>query len=337
MGCRRLILAALGTCALASCAAQVPVGKPTVDVEAAQTRAAEIDNFPITRDGVHALLGPPWLASETFGVEVYRLQGKQHNFMVVFAPYPVPLPFPSDKLEAYSLVVYGADGNVSARASDHIRTGLGEAPTLILRAGDFQFVHSLRDSLIVSLGRFLEVRNTQLAGSTCMVLLGVDPVRLAEADTGGFCVSAANLYLDDRKRQVLWLSSPVVIPPSRTSDVACRSAGGRYEAFTKDGPSGCIFKSRTLYPLTLPVGSHVLRFTTGLSDRGLVSRPGCQADEISYATLMGKFMLCMHHDGAGPHRDQPDDEYVLLSSKPPTTDRELHVIVNDNGAWLYPP
>jgi len=52
---------------------------------------------------------------------------------------------------------------------------------------------------------------------------------------------------------------------------------------------------------------------------------------------MGKFMLCMNSDGTRPHRDQPDDESVGLSTERPFPDRELHVIVNDNGAWLYPP
>jgi len=334
---RRLVTLALVASAFAGCATEGPVGEPTIDVEAAQARAAEIDRFPINRDGVHALLGTPWLASETFGVELYRLQGKQRNLMVIFAPYPVPMPFLSDKLEAYSLVIYGADGNVSARASDYVHAAAGEPPTLILRAGDFQFVHYLRDSLSVSLDRYLQVRATHSASPTCTVLLGSDPVRLAAADAGGFCTSAVNLYLDDGKRQTLWLTLPAVIPPSRTSEADCRNAGGSYEVFTGDGPGACVFKTRVLYPLTLPIGSHTLRFTTGMSDKGVVSAPSCQADELTFATLMGKFMLCVHNEGGRMHRDEPADESVLLSQQPPTTDRELHVIINDNGTWLYPP
>ena len=337
MDSRRLILLTLGACALAGCAAGGPVGNPTVDVEAAQARAAEIDRFPINRDGVHALLGTPWLASETFGVEVYRLQGKQRNLMVIFAPYPVPLPSPSDKIEAYSLVVYGADGNVSARASDHVSAGLGEPPTLIMRAGDYQFVHYLRDTLTVSLERYLQVRAATPGGPTCTVLLGVDPARLAEADAGGFCSSAANLYLDDGKRRMLWLTMPVVIPPSRTSEAGCRNAGGSYEVLSGGAPGACIFNPSALYPLTLPVGNHVLRFTTGMSDRGVVSTPGCQADEVTFATLVGKFLLCMRSEDGRLRRDQPDDESVVLGTQPPATDRELRVIINDDGAWLYPP
>jgi len=337
MGCRRLILLVLAAGALTSCATAVPVGKPTIDVEGAQAQAAEIDRFPINRDGVHALLGVPWLASETFGVEVYRLQGKQRNLLWPIAPVPVPLPSFSDKLEAYTLVIYGADGNVSARASDYVHAAAVDPPTLILRAGDFQFVHYPRDSLTMSLGRYLQVRAAHATSPTCTVLLGVDPVRLAEADRGGFCASVVNLYLDDGERQTLSLTLPAVIPPSRTSDVECRNAGGSYEVFTGDGPGGCLFKPRALYPLTLPVGSHELRFTTGLFDRGVVSTPSCQADELTFATLMGKFMLCLHKDGRRLRRDQPDDEAVLLSAQPPTADRELHVIINDNGAWLYPP
>ena len=337
MGCRRLILLALGACTLTSCATGGPVGNPTIDVEAAQARAAEIDRFPTNRDGVHALLGTPWLASETFGVEVYRLQGKQRNLMVIFAPYPVPVPFPSDKIEAYSLVVYGADGNVSARASDYVRAGVGEPPTLILRAGDFQFVHYLRDTLTVPLARYLLARAATTSDPTCTVLVGVDPARLAEAEPGGFCASAANLYLDDGKRRMLWLTMPAVIPPSRTSEADCRNSGGSYEVFANGGPGACVFKPSALYPLTLPVGDHVLRFTTGMSDKGVVSTPSCQAGEVTFATLMGKFLLCMRNEDGRLRRDQRDDESVVLSTQPPATDGETRVIINDDGAWLYPP
>ena len=334
---RRLIVLALAALAFAGCATETPIGKPTVDVEAAQARAAEIDKFPINRDGVHALLGAPWLASDAFGVEVYRLQGKQRNLMVVFAPYPVPMPFLSDKIEAYSLVVYGADGNVSSRASDYVQAAAGAAPTLILRAGDFQFVHFLRDTLTVSLDRYLQVRAAHATSPTCTVLLGPDPARLAAADAGGFCASAVNLYLDDGKRQRLWLAAPAVIPASRTSDTHCRNAGGSYEVFSGDEQGACVFKPRALYPLDLPVGSHVLRFTTGMSDKGVVSTPNCQPDELTFATLMGKFMLCMRNDGGRLSHDEPGEEAVLLSAQPPITDRELHVIINVNGTWLYPP
>jgi hypothetical protein len=334
---RRHFLVALAAIAAAGCATEAPIGKPTIDVEAAQARAAEIDRSPINRDGVHALLGEPWLASEVFGVEVYRLQGKQRNLLVVFAPYPVPVPSLSNKIEAYSLVVYGADGNVSARASDYVRAAAGEAPTLILRAGAFQFVHSLRDSLTVSLDRYLQVRAVHATNPTCTVLLGPDPVRLAAADAGGFCSSTVNLYLDDRKRQAVWLAAPAVIPPSRTSAVDCRNAGGSYEVFTAGAPGACVFKPRTLYPLTLPVGRHVLRFTSGLSDKGVVSALSCQADQLTYATLQGKFMRCMHVEDGRVHSDRQDDESVLLSTQPPVPDHELQVIINDDGTWLYPP
>ena len=337
MGCRRLTLLALGACAFTGCALQVPVGQPTIDAEAVQARSADIDRFPIDRDGVHALLGTPWLASETFGVEVYRSQGKQRNLLVILAPYPVPMPFPSDKVEAYSLVIYGEDGNVSARASDFVRAGVGDPATLLLRAGDFEFVHDLRDTLTVSLARYQQARATHGTGPTCTVFLGADPIRLAEAEPGGFCSSVANLYVDDGKRRTVWLASSVVIPPSRTSDVACRDAGGSYEVFTPDTPGACLFRPRALYPLTLPVGNHVLRFTTALSDRGVVSTPSCQADEITFATLAGKFVQCMHTDGRRLRSDRPDDESAVLSTQPPGTDREQRVIINDDGAWLYPP
>lgn len=336
MNRRSTVALAISAVALAGCAGSMPVGDPTIDVEAIQAQAAEIDRFPINRDGVHALMGAPWLASETFGVEVYRLQGKQPNLMVIFAPYPVPLPFMSDKIEAYSLVVYDADGIVSARASDYVHAGPGDPPTLILSAGEFRFLHFLRDSLTVSLDRYMHFHVADTAGPTCTLFLGTDPVRLAAAETGGFCTSAANLYLDGGKRQNVWLVSPAVIPPSRTTEADCRNAGGSYEVFTNGGPGACLFKHRTLYPLTLPVGNHELRFATGPVDKGVTSQLDCVADRVTFATLTGKFILCMREEDGRLKRDQPTDEGIELSEQPPGTVRELHVIINDNGTWLYP-
>jgi len=94
---------------------------------------------------------------------------------------------------------------------------------------------------------------------------------------------------------------------------------------------------RALYPLTLPVGSHTLRFSTGMSDKGVVSTPSCQPDDLTFATIMGKFMLCVHNEDGRVRRDQPGEESVLLGQQPPTTDHESHVLINDNGTWLYPP
>jgi hypothetical protein len=45
----------------------------------------------------------------------------------------------------------------------------------------------------------------------------------------------------------------------------------------------------------------------------------------------------VHNEDGRLRRDQPDDESVLLSAQPATTDHELHVLINDNGTWLYPP
>jgi hypothetical protein len=255
----------------------------------------------------------------------------------LLGPRRLAFPAPLWTSQHVGVLAFAGCGSVLPIGEPTVDVEAGEPPTLILRAGDFQFVHYLRDSLSVSLDRYLQVRATHSASPTCTVLLGSDPVRLAAADAGGFCTSVVSLYLDDGKRQTLFLTLPAVIPPSRTSEADCRNAGGSYEVFTGDGPGACLFKTRVLYPLTLPIGSHTLRFTTGMFDKGVVSAPSCQADELTFATLMGKFMLCVHNEGGRMHRDQPADESVLLSQQPPTTDRELHVIINDNGTWLYPP
>jgi hypothetical protein len=322
---------------LAGCAVSAPVGRPSIDVAAAQARAAEIDSRSMTRDGVHALLGQPWLSSEAFDIEIYRLQGKQHNLLVIFAPYPVPLPDFSDKLETYTLVVYGEDGQVSERNFGFASSSTGSPPTLILRAGEFEFVHGFGDTISVTLDRYLRVRAARTAGPTCTVLLGCDEARLPAAGDRGFCACSTNLRVDDGARQSLSLMAPAVIPYERAMPVTeCEATGGRFQPLGETGGGSCMYTPRALYPLTLTEGRHLLWLSMKRSEQVAPVEVACESQGVSRVTLGGKFMLCTRFENERMQVDRPKESSIALTQLTLPAQPDMRVLVYDHGAWLYP-
>lgn len=323
---------------LAGCAITAPVGEPSIDVEAAQARAASLDSGPLTRDGVHGVLGQPWLSSEAFGVEVYRLQGKQRNLLVIFAPYPVPLPAFSDRLEAYTLVAYDANGQVNERAFGFVSAAVGSPPTLILRAGEFEFVHGFGDTISVTLDRYLRVQAARAAGSTCTVLLGCDETRLAAAGDGGFCACSTNLRVDGGERRSLSLMAPAIIPYERAMPATeCEATGGHFQPLGGTGAGSCIYTPRALYPLALDAGRHALAFSMGRSDQLAPVEVACESESVSRVTVGGKFMLCTRFDNGRMQVDRSQDASISLTKVVLPVQPEVRVLVYDHGVWLYPP
>jgi hypothetical protein len=331
------ILLAVPASATAGCVGVAPVGKPTIDLDAAKARSAEIGTRPTTRTRVRQLLGEPWTASEALGVEVYRTTGKQRNLMVIFAPYPVPLPFLSDKLAAYTLVTYDADGQVAVIASDFARAAPGEASGVVIHAGEFEFTHAFRDHVSMSLDGYRQAFAAHASGSACTVLLTCDPARLAEVAGIGHCVCAANRAVDDGPRSMLWVLSPAILPPSPASGGDCHGLGGALLGAGAPRPGICVVNRQNLYPVTLPAGRHRLHFPTGLGGgTGPETELDCRAGEVSYATLGGGFMRCGLFESL-VRDDRAVGATVQLSPEPPAVPTELRVIVNDNGRWLFPP
>lgn len=333
--CAAILLAAMAI-AIAACAAVAPVGEPTVDLDAMQAQATEIGARPTTRASVRQLLGEPWMANEALGVDVYRAQGKQHNFMVIFAPYPVPLPFFSDKLEAYTLVTYGTDGQVTAIASDFAQAVPGEASAVVIRAGDFEFTHTLRDVLSMSLDGYLRASAGHASGPVCTVLVTCDPARLADVAGIGHCVCAADLAVDGGPRSVLWVLNPAVMPPPPASGIDCLKLGGTRLGADAPRPGLCVVNRQNLYPVTIPAGRRVLNFPTGPGGKGPEAELDCRAGEVSYATLGGEFMRCGLFDRL-VRDDRAVGATVSLSPNLPAALTDARVIVNDNGRWLFLP
>jgi hypothetical protein len=323
---------AIATAVLAGCG-EMPVGEPTIDVEAAQARAARIDVWSTTRDEVHALMGEPWLADDAFGVEVYRLQGKQRQLLIILG---VPMPNFSEALAAYSLVTYGADGVVSALDSDYARSGgTPGPPTLVLRAGEFEFVHGFRDTLSVSLERYLEVRPAAAGGDACTVLVGGERSRRPDTGPAWFCVSYSKLSVDGAQERDLRLMEPSVIPYDRGSSRSdCERLGGSYIPAGGPDRGACVLTTRARYPLTLPAGTHVLHFDAG-SDADVTSTLDCKAGQVSFATLYGKFVRCSGIEGGTAQVSKGTGASVSFTERPPAAEDEPGVVLYGNGEWLH--
>lgn len=322
----------LAVVTLAGCG-ELPVGEPTVDVEAAQSRAERIDVRSMTRDEVHALMGQPWIADDAFGVEVYALQGKQRQVLLILG---VPMPTFSDALAAYSLVTYGADGVVSALASDHAQnSGPQGPPTLVLRAGDFEFIHAVHDTLSTSLEHYLAVRSMLGSADTCTVLLGAERAPPPADGTAWFCSSLPELSVDGAGKRALRLAESSVIPYHRGMTMNdCRSLGGSFLPVGAPDRGSCLLTSRARYPLTLPVGTHVLHFTSG-SDADVISTLECKAGEVSFATLYGKFTRCFALGGSAPQASKVTEASVSFGERAPAGAGAPAVVINDDGQWLY--
>ena len=339
MRLRALIPPAVTALGLTGCATDVQVGKPTIDAELVAARAAGIVPGKSARADVHALLGEPWLANEPLGIEVYRLEGKQRNMAVVFAPYPVPLPSFSDKLQVYTLVSYDTEGSVSARASEYVQAAIPDQPTLVVHAGDLEFVHEKPDTLSVSLDHYLRALARHATAPACTLLVGCDGTRREESDDLEICFSAAGLHVDEGRRQGLLLARDVMPLRPPDSPEACRESGGRYGVFWGQPPEKCLYRLRPLRALALAPGRHTLRFSSGLFDRGLTAELDCEAGQVTVAELGGEFLRCIKPgQSAGRDRDRPEAAgSVALRPYSPDTDGERRVTVYQGEQWLFPP
>src|SRR5512137_592636 len=91
---------------LGGCAAEVPLDRG-LDPSGIESRAEWLNAAGMTRTEVIARLGEPWIADPARRFDVFKASETQHNAVVIFAPYPVPLPSFSRQFSAYSLVIYG--------------------------------------------------------------------------------------------------------------------------------------------------------------------------------------------------------------------------------------
>lgn len=165
---------------LTACMWGFPVDRG-IDPVTITDRANWMNAAGMTRAEIIARIGEPWITDARHRVDVFRVSDKQHGVVVVFTPWPVPVPDIPINFRGYSLVSYAPNGiveaadwayNVDSAASvaerEHIKN--------VARAGDYVLEHpSLGGVKHVALGvthaRYLvERRADTLSQSNCTVL-----------------------------------------------------------------------------------------------------------------------------------------------------------------------
>lgn len=215
----------------------------------------------------------------------------QHQMLVVFARYPVPLPVPGNKFEAYTLVSYNPDGLVAG-----VDAGLGQAglaaPSPInirIRADDAEFIRAEETTLAVRLTRFLE-KHEAGAANTCTVLVSCAAGQLCwnrvDVDRG----SARKLPFKRQMRP----ASPAekAAAAADTTPPAATDPCGDLPMLPGVGP--CVgpdeLTHRRWIPLELPSGRHAMRFTSLFNTGEPTGELDCRAGQVFYATLSGTLL-----------------------------------------------
>ncbi len=285
---RQLGLLVCTVALVAACASDVPLGKPDLGEEQIQASAEGIRAPGTTRAAVHEALGEPWISTDRRDAEVFRLSGKQHRMLLVFAPFPVPLPMPGERLEGYTLVTYSDDGVVAAVDSAFARSEtFGRTHSLMLRAGDYEFEHETRDTLSVALERFQRELAAVAPRPTGTVIVGCEGAADAGSPAGiegKVCFTRVEIDGGERfelplVRFVTWPLAPPTRGPAPVPDPACRDAGGRTLT------NACLVERGGLYPLLLDPGRHSLRFTTRELDGEASGTFDCVPGGIVFAVL----------------------------------------------------
>lgn len=244
-------------------------------------RSAQIEPGLTRRSQVHERLGPPLLASDYWGFELFRADTEQAATMLVIAPWPVPFAHIKDRLLRYSLVAYDDEARVVAVDSGLVRRPTDwrsmspietDFPALHLRSGDLLFFvvpdGERRENLLAA-PALRDAWLERAHGATdCILVLGCGaqgcPDRLA---------------LDSQPAQRL---------PLRLSDAYWYREGeqqawlrGMLPAAGEVAPSWL----DTLVALRLPPGEHRLQFSARHLDGRQFHGLSCRAGEVSYLQI----------------------------------------------------
>ena len=279
---------------LAGCMVEVPLGDPGLEQPEVIAQAEALHAIPTTRQQVRAALGAPALASPDGSAEVFHVTAKQQQLALVMM---FPMPGFSLRHQAYTLVVYDLQGKVTGVDSAYRRQEFGDLEQgVVLRAGDYEFVHAQADLLLVNLGRYLATPRGGEGG--CTVLVGCASPGCTEPgeDPSQCGVCWNRLQVDDGPvRETPLAQLPIWRvdhgAPSAGDDGTpvgrdhCEKLGGQFS--TGSGPL-CMLWRYALVPLQLAPGRHRLVAAAKSLDGEARGEFECRAGEVVHAALHGE-------------------------------------------------
>lgn len=322
--------------ALAACATEIPLeDAPAPD--ALRADGAWIRAPGVTRKDVHARLGAPWISDPAARADVFHLDARQHHLLLFLAPYPIPLPGPSTRFDAFTLVAYDPDGQVLATDATFVASELFDVPMEgapthrpFARAGDFMFVHpglgSEHAALAVTHARYLA--EIGKPANACTLLPTCAPMGDGEQDR----LCWHRLAVDGRTLGYgvflsRWTLRDTGAPPVDAAEAAPMCFAG----------AGLCSHALTLgVPVTLPPGSHRVRFDNRYIGGSVEGTFTCTAGEHWYALLDG------HVDARYTMGEQLTHGIdmghgtgsVRFTRTLPAGSTPLPVLLNVGGEWL---
>lgn len=288
--------ATLSIVLLAGCAGEVALDPPGLSETEILAQAESLRARASDRARVHAMLGEPRIAAADASAEVFQLSSRQRQALVVFTPYPVPLPAPSLVSDGYTLVTYDRTGAVSGVDAGFRRSDSGVlAAGLLLRAGDFEFLHGQSDALLVSRERYLGDLTAAAPDEGCTVLVGCEQECGPEPGDASSCgVCWTRLQIDDGAVQELPLSQlalwriDVDANGNAASAMAAAAAERCRELGGEASGSFCSLRRWPLVPLRLPPGRHTFVATSESLAGEARGMHECVAGTLQYAMLGGR-------------------------------------------------
>lgn len=204
-------LAAVGVVALVGCAGEIPVHESSVPKQFEQDTTA-ITIGDTDRAALRQLLGQPWVSSEYWQFELFRLAGRDVNLVVTFVPLPLPFMYTTDQEERYLLVQYDANGKVSAFAAS-VSGDFGYDPQVgevIVSIG----VQGERPDVFASPQRRDEYLDTLRGSEHCLVLVACRGAICYDVTPGLIVDRGASRKLPKALLGPSWLT-PLMLPPGR--------------------------------------------------------------------------------------------------------------------------
>jgi hypothetical protein len=340
-------LAALALAAW-GCAAEIAGHQPFTreDIAAEATAARESQR---TRAEVREALGEPWLSSESRRIDVFRTTGKQRNALVIFAPYPIPLPSFSEKYRGFTLVSYDAVGRVGSAESGFTTSTLGQPNSSFgIAAGDYLLVDgTLGRTLSVSAVRFAADVTGRAAAPGCLLLVACDTNRPAHAAYGSAQAMAAaldgapgacwnQLSIDGAERQRLTLFNAWYFTVNASWPSArARELGAE---LCREDPGFCFVGHDYFAPVQIAPGAHRLRFSAQAVDGELAGELSCQPGEVVFAKLVSETREAYGFGRQLTHglKLVAATGRVEISRELPASLARHTVLIAEAGKWLLP-
>ena len=288
----------------------LPVQESEIETSLPQ-KTAPIVVGETSREAVRQLLGTPWIASEYWRFDLFRMTDKDVSLQVLL--FVIPFGASRDDVHGYVLVSYDESGRVAAYGSgvthgENLATRLpmeGEGG-LLLMVGDRGFAvesFSHTPSALIPAARRDEYLRTLESGEDCTVLVGCVQERCSNA-----------LVVDGGEARAL---------PGVLLRVHREPTGG-IEVLTQSW----------LAPLTLPPGRHRLEIPPkALTTLKASAELSCAAGDLLFAAIeieSGDASQAWKHLKAQEHGS------IDVSVQMPEAFREQPLLIWRDGQWLVP-